>query len=114
MYIKEIEKPNISLPSPRLAFSCLILISRFRNHHAERTNFARGSQCFDRNLVLIREKRQKCRIFNCAIRYVLQVCNIRHFLKTPWQALEPKPCFCAWWYILGIIVKLACLFTVST
>lgn len=40
MYIKEIEKP-------RLGFSCLVLISQFRNHHAERTNFARGSQCFD-------------------------------------------------------------------
>ena len=47
MYIKEIEKPNISLPSPQLGFSCLVLISQFRNHHVERTNFARGSQCFD-------------------------------------------------------------------
>ena len=47
MYIKEIEKPNISLPSPRLGFSCLVLMNQFRNRHVERTHFARGSQCFD-------------------------------------------------------------------
>ena len=113
MYIKEIEKPNISLPSPRLGFSCLVLISQFCNHHAERTNFARGSQCFDitkESSVCWRQTATKSYLTALSAIF-LQGCTIRHFLKIPRQALEPKPCFCTWWCILRIIVKLACLLT---